>query len=72
LGLPHGGCELVELVEVDGPQAAAIEASKTKEFADEYAMMVESDKPFERDDALATVEVEGYATSWARGMGLID
>ena len=26
----------------------------------------------ERDDALATVEIEGYATSWARGMGLID
>jgi homogentisate 1,2-dioxygenase len=55
-----------------GPQAAAIEASKTKEFADEYAVMVESDLPFERDETLASVEVEGYATSWARGMGLID
>jgi homogentisate 1,2-dioxygenase len=55
-----------------GPQAAAIEASKTKEFADEYAVMVESDLPLERDDSLGGVEVEGYATSWARGMGLID
>jgi homogentisate 1,2-dioxygenase len=55
-----------------GPQAAAIEASKTKEFADEYAVMVEADLPFERDPALETVEVDGYATSWARGLGLID
>ena len=55
-----------------GPQAAAIEASKTKEFADEYAVMVEADRPLIRDDALADVEIDGYATSWARGMGLID
>ena len=55
-----------------GPQAAAIEASKTKEFADEYAVMVEADRPFEQEEPLATVEVEGYATSWARGLGLLD
>ena len=55
-----------------GPQAAAIEASKTKEFADEYAIMVEADKPFEREEPLAAVEIEGYATSWAKGLGLID
>ena len=55
-----------------GPQAAAIEASKTKEFADEYAIMVEADRPFSRDDALAAAEVEGYGTSWARGLGLLD
>jgi homogentisate 1,2-dioxygenase len=55
-----------------GPQAAAIEASKTKEFADEYALMVETDLPFERDEGLADVEIEGYATSWARGLGLLD
>ncbi|MGH2739540.1 MAG: homogentisate 1,2-dioxygenase [Actinomycetota bacterium] len=55
-----------------GPQAAAIEASKTKEFADEYALMVETERPLETDDALGTVEVEGYATSWARGLGLIE
>jgi homogentisate 1,2-dioxygenase len=55
-----------------GPQAAAIEASKTKEFADEYAVMVEADKPFERNETLGAVEIEGYATSWARGLGLID
>jgi homogentisate 1,2-dioxygenase len=55
-----------------GPQAAAIEASKTKEFADEYAIMVETEKPLQSEDALGTVEIEGYATSWARGLGLID
>lgn len=55
-----------------GPQAPAFEAGKTKEFADEYAVMVECDLPLERDDALAAVEIEGYATSWARGLGLLD
>jgi homogentisate 1,2-dioxygenase len=55
-----------------GPQPAAIEGSKTKEFADEYAIMVEADKPFEPDEALGAVEVDGYATSWARGLGLIE
>jgi homogentisate 1,2-dioxygenase len=54
-----------------GPQAAAIEAGKTKEFADEYAIMVESDRPLVADEALLAGEVEGYATSWARGLGLI-
>jgi homogentisate 1,2-dioxygenase len=54
-----------------GPQAAAIEAGKTKEFADEYAIMVESDRPLVADEALSAGEVEGYATSWARGLGLI-
>jgi homogentisate 1,2-dioxygenase len=55
-----------------GPQQAAIEASKTKEFADEYAIMVEVERPLERDESLEAVDVEGYATSWARGLGLID
>ena len=55
-----------------GPQAAAIEASKTKEFADEYAIMVEAERPLHADDSLVAVEVEGYATSWARGLGLIE
>jgi homogentisate 1,2-dioxygenase len=55
-----------------GPQPAALEAAGTKDFADEYAVMVESDLPFERDDALAAVEIDGYATSWARGLGLIE
>jgi len=55
-----------------GPQAAAIEASKTKEFADEYAIMVECDRPLQRDQWLEAVEIEGYATSWAKGLGLLD
>src|SRR2546423_12834292 len=55
-----------------GPQAAAIEASKTKEFADEYAGMVEADKPFQREEVLEAVGIEGDGTSWAREMGAID
>jgi len=55
-----------------GPQAPAFEAGKTKEFADEYAVMVECDLPLERDEALAAAEIDGYATSWARGLGLLD
>ena len=55
-----------------GPQQAAIEASKTKEFADEYAIMVETDLPLHADESLSAVEVQGYATSWAKGMGLLD
>lgn len=55
-----------------GPQPAALEAGKTKEFADEYAIMVEADRPLEPDEPLVAVEVEGYSTSWARGLGLTD
>jgi len=54
-----------------GPQAAALEAGKTKEFADEYAIMVESAKPLVVSPDLDAVEQDGYATSWARGLGLI-
>ncbi|MGH2830711.1 MAG: homogentisate 1,2-dioxygenase, partial [Actinomycetota bacterium] len=52
-----------------GPQAAAIEASKTKEFADEVAIMVESEHPLVVSDEAGAVEIDGYATSWARGYG---
>jgi homogentisate 1,2-dioxygenase len=55
-----------------GPQAAAMEAGKTKEFADEVAVMVETSKPLRVSVDLDKVEVDGYATSWARGLGLID
>ncbi|HEX9775012.1 MAG TPA: homogentisate 1,2-dioxygenase [Actinomycetota bacterium] len=55
-----------------GPQAAAMEAGKTKEFADEVAVMVESEKPLALAPDLKDVEVDGYATSWARGLGLLD
>ena len=55
-----------------GPQQAAIEASKTKEFADEVAVMVETERPLAVSGDAEAVRVEGYETSWARGMGLID
>ncbi|HVL90462.1 MAG TPA: homogentisate 1,2-dioxygenase [Actinomycetota bacterium] len=52
-----------------GPQAPALEAAKTKEFADEIAVMVEAVKPLTVDeDALAAV-IDGYETSWAKGYG---
>ena len=54
-----------------GPQAAAMEAAKTKEFADEYAVMVETEKPLHVAPELDAVEQDGYATSWARGLGLL-
>lgn len=55
-----------------GPQAAAIEASKDKEFADEVAVMIETERPLVVASEAEACEVEGYATSWARGLGLID
>jgi homogentisate 1,2-dioxygenase len=55
-----------------GPQAAAMEAGKTKEFADEVAVMVETAKPLQLAVDIKGVEIDGYATSWARGLGLLD
>jgi len=54
-----------------GPQAAAIEASKTKEFADEVAVMVECEHPLAIAPELDAVRIEGYEVSWAKGLGLI-
>ncbi|MBI4337605.1 MAG: homogentisate 1,2-dioxygenase [Chloroflexi bacterium] len=54
-----------------GPQPQSIQASKTKESTDEYAVMVEAERPLRVEPAALAVEVEGYATSWARGLGLV-
>ena len=54
-----------------GPQQAAIDASATKEFADELAVMVETERPLTVAPAADAVRVAGYETSWARGMGLL-
>ncbi|MBI4307353.1 MAG: homogentisate 1,2-dioxygenase [Chloroflexi bacterium] len=54
-----------------GPQPEAIKASKTKEFADEYAIMVEAERPLVVERAALAVTIEAYTTSWARGLGLI-
>jgi homogentisate 1,2-dioxygenase len=54
-----------------GPQAAAIEASKTKEFADEIAVMVETERPLKVTADLEAARIDGYETSWAKGLGLI-
>jgi homogentisate 1,2-dioxygenase len=55
-----------------GPQQAAIEASKTKEFADEIAVMVETEHPLTVSPGAEAVRIEGYEVSWAKGMGLLD
>lgn len=54
-----------------GPQAQALAASTTKEFADEFAVMVECERPLTADPEVEAegVLVEGYETSWARGYG---
>ena len=52
-----------------GPQAAAMEAGKTKEFADEVAIMVEAIRPLTVEPDAIAAAVEGYETSWARGYG---
>lgn len=54
-----------------GPQQAALEAGKTKEFADEIAVMVETEHPLSVSPDAEAAAIEGYETSWARGMGLI-
>lgn len=54
-----------------GPQAAAIEASRTKEATDEYAVMVECARPLSVAPDLDVVRLEGYEVSWARGLGLL-
>jgi homogentisate 1,2-dioxygenase len=55
-----------------GPQAAAIEAGKTKEFADEVAVMVETERPLQVSADLDAARIEGYEVSWAKGLGLLD
>lgn len=54
-----------------GPQPAAIEASKTKERTNEVAVMVEAEVPFEVSAEAEAVTDPNYATSWAKGMGLL-
>ena len=54
-----------------GPQQAAIESSKTKEFTDEVAVMVETEHPLQVSPDADAVGIPGYETSWAKGMGLL-
>jgi homogentisate 1,2-dioxygenase len=54
-----------------GPQQAAIESSKTKEFTDEVAVMVETEHPLQVSADADAVGIPGYETSWAKGMGLL-
>src|SRR5919108_4180266 len=55
-----------------GPQPGAAEGAAKKEMTDEVAVMVECQKPLEVGPEAEKASVEAYATSWARGLGLLD
>jgi putative transposase len=52
-----------------GPQPGA--AAK-KEMTDEVAVMIECQQPLQVSPEAEKTSVEAYATSWARGLGLLD
>ncbi len=49
-----------------GPHPKAVEAGKTKTHTDEFAVMIESRRPFVVMPELETVEVKDYAVSWSK------
>jgi homogentisate 1,2-dioxygenase len=55
-----------------GPQPGAAEGAAKKEMTDEVAVMVECQKPLQVSPEAEKTSVEAYATSWARGLGLLE
>ena len=55
-----------------GPQPGAAEGAAKKEMTDEVAVMVECQQPLTVILGAEKASVEAYATSWARGHGLLD
>jgi Putative transposase DNA-binding domain len=55
-----------------GPQPGAAEGAATKEMTDEVAVMVECLEPLVVSPEAEKASIEAYATSWARGMGLLE
>ena len=55
-----------------GPQPGAAEGSAKKEMTDEVAVMVECLEPLVVSPAAEKASIDAYATSWARGLGLLD
>lgn len=49
-----------------GPHPKAIDKVKAKTHTDEYAVMLDSRWPLERDPSLETVEVQNYWQSWMK------
>ena len=54
-----------------GPQPGAAEAAATLEGTNEVAVMIECRNPLTVAEAATGTEDPAYATSWARGMGLV-
>ncbi len=55
-----------------GPQPGAAERAAEKTHTDELAVMVECQRPLTLSEDAKAAEDPGYATSWARGLGLLD
>jgi putative transposase len=55
-----------------GPQPGAAEGAAAKEMTDEVAVMVECLEPLVVSPEAEKASVEAYATSWARGLGLLE
>jgi homogentisate 1,2-dioxygenase len=55
-----------------GPQPGAAECAAKKEMTDEVAVMVECQQPLTVSPEAEKASIEAYATSWARGLGLLD
>lgn len=55
-----------------GPQPGAAEGAATKEMTDEVAVMIECLEPLTVSPEAEKASIPAYATSWARGLGLLD
>ena len=55
-----------------GPQPGAAEGAAKKEMTDEVAVMVECVEPLVVSPEAEKASIEAYATSWARGLGLLE
>jgi homogentisate 1,2-dioxygenase len=55
-----------------GPQPGAAEGAAKKDMTDEVAVMIECQEPLAVHPEAEKTSVERYATSWARGMGLLN
>jgi putative transposase len=55
-----------------GPQPGAAEGAATKVMTDEVAVMIECLEPLTVSPEAEKASIDAYATSWARGLGLLD
>jgi homogentisate 1,2-dioxygenase len=53
-------------------QPGAAEGAAKKEMTDEVEVMVECVKPLVVSPAAEKASIDAYATSWARGLGLLE